>query len=150
MSEPTPVPSFAEPASTTRSVNATDWSNRHTSSTTFTPPEQLHVLNLEGLERPRSYSPVLHQGPQGPHASGLEGVSEALHATAGRSMERSAQKERESEQRRAAYGSQQPMPAYEPRPSYGGHDFGRDEGPVVDNHEGEESPEQRYGSRWMD
>jgi len=43
-------------------------------------------------------------------------------------MEKAAQKDREREQRRAQYGSQQPMQPYEPRPSYGGHtDFGQDE-----------------------
>lgn len=78
------TPNFAEPASTTRSVNVTDWSNRHMSGSTFTPRRELHLADLPGLEKPGWFSPSLHQstGHRGPTLGHpLAGVGDALAST---------------------------------------------------------------------
>ena len=66
-------PNFAPAPDTTRSV-AQDWTPRHTTGSTFTPPAQPPTsspLTQPGIERPRSYSPQLTQttGAGGPAAT---------------------------------------------------------------------------------
>jgi hypothetical protein len=144
---PLPGPRFSgQPIDTARSI-AHDFSNRHVSASTFTPAAQLHIYELPGLERPRPYSIPMSQShlPGGPHPHGLEGVSEALHETM-----RDAAKAQKPERGRSEAGYPQLQHYEGAEPSFGGHQQfpGAAENEPVG--EPEESPEQRYGSRWMD
>jgi hypothetical protein len=118
---PSAGPRFSTPAVDTARSIAPDFSNRHTSATTFTPPAELAYAQIHS-ERPRWYTPEFSQseGPGGPHPHGLEGVSQALGKTTGDQARKSEQRDRERERRQAKYDSQRPMQqSY--GPSYGGH-----------------------------
>jgi hypothetical protein len=145
---PSAGPRFSTPAVDTARSIAPDFSNRHTSATTFTPPAELAYAQIHS-ERPRWYTPEFSQseGPGGPHPHGLEGVSQALGKTTGDQARKSEQKDRERERRQAKWGSQRPMEQSRPEPSYGGHQF---PGPAENepfNEAAEESPAMRFGSR---